>query len=178
MFFSQSTKRLSPTEFTQISEVKEEVNQPSVVFDSYPDSDTDSVHSDEKIEQENLLPKTQEFKKEGELNGRKASCCRGSSTRALLIIATVVGSVLLVLGLIALAGYFAPQGGAGGFAEFLHKVNTVTTNIATSMGSDPFLLVMFTTAFGVGFTTLGTGGLISLKCRKPQEPDQTAGTVV
>ena len=95
--------------------------------------------------------------------GREVSRCSCISQKTLFTIMTIVGSILLILGVIALAGYFAPTSG-GGFADLLQKINSTGNFVATKLGSDLFTLSMFTVSFGAAFTFCGSVGLCINKC--------------
>jgi len=88
--------------------------------------------------------------------GRKVSRCDCLSKKIFFVIATVVGSILLILGLLALIGYCAPASGGG---IILQKLNAAATFVAAKLGSDLFTLSLFTVAIGFGFTLSGSVGL-------------------
>jgi uncharacterized membrane protein YkgB len=95
--------------------------------------------------------------------GRKVTTVECISKKTAFTVATIIGSILLVLGLLALAGYFAPAGGNA--ASLLQKLNTVATFVATKLGSDLFTLAMFATAIGGALTLTGVIGLY-IECRR------------
>lgn len=90
--------------------------------------------------------------------GREVSLCNCISKRTLYSITTIFGTLLLIAGVLALAGHFAPASG-NGLVTFLQQVNSVATIVATKLGSDLFTLSVFTAAFGTAFTLTGGVGL-------------------
>lgn len=82
--------------------------------------------------------------------------CNWTCQKTLFTVALVIGVILLLFGALALAGHFAPLEGTGALQQFQSALNFV----AESMGTDPFLLAIFTASFGAAFTFVGTVGVI------------------
>jgi hypothetical protein len=117
----------------------------------------------------NPQPQPQPLKKEGECCGRTASEGGCSKKEVLFTIATIVGAILLLIGLLALAGYLAPNAGGGTVGTLLRQLNEVATFVAAKAGSELFTLTVFSLAFGAGFTLTGSVGLCIDRCEQREE---------
>jgi len=93
--------------------------------------------------------------------GRKVSLCTCMSKNTFFTISIIVGTALLIVGLLALSGYFAP---ASGGSSILQQLSSAANFVATNLGSDLFTLAMFTTSLGLALTLTGIGGLCIEKC--------------
>ena len=91
--------------------------------------------------------------------GRKISLCDCITPKQLFIISGIVGGILLVLGLLALAGTFAPQTG-GSVTTIVQNLKNATEIVASGLGTDAFTLSIFTASFGAAFTFSGIVGFI------------------
>ena len=109
------------------------------------------------IEEKNNSPVNQESNEPQESTccGRKFTRCSCINPKTLFTICLIVGSILLLAGILALAGYCAPQAAAGAG----QTLKSALTFVSTKMGTDPFLLACFTAAFGTAFTLTGAIGL-------------------
>lgn len=90
--------------------------------------------------------------------GRTVGLCDCISSKTVFAISTLAGVLFLAIGLLALAGYFAPAGG-GSVGEILRQIQTVANCVATKLGSDLLALAIFTSVFGFVFSATGIAGL-------------------
>lgn len=85
-------------------------------------------------------------------------CCPCLTLNRILAVAAIVGGIILVLGLLALAG--ATVSHTGQYANFLAKIHQATLSIASKLATEPLTLAVFgvTTGgalfFGAGITLL------------------------
>lgn len=104
--------------------------------------------------------------------GRTFSCGGCISKNAVFVIATVIGLAILILGLLALAGCFAPQTGAG-MGQMLQQIKEATTYLATQLGTKAHVIAILGTSVGLAFTFSGVVGSAVEKCRRTIETSTT-----
>lgn len=95
------------------------------------------------------------------LQKRDVSC----SSKKIFIISTVVGGILLIFGLLALAGTCSP-GGNGALTTLLQKFKYAAEFVGTKLGVDALQLSIFLTSFGGGFFFCGFTGSALRSCQK------------
>jgi uncharacterized membrane protein YkgB len=103
--------------------------------------------------------------------GKKIVTCDSTAKKTFFIIATLIGAILLILGLLALAGYFAPSAG-GGVATVLQKLNTAATFVASSLGSDLFTISILAVSIGGACALGGAVGLCVNRCQNHAKATQ------
>ncbi|MCH9625977.1 MAG: hypothetical protein S4CHLAM123_11630 [Chlamydiales bacterium] len=81
--------------------------------------------------------------------GRKVNPFSCLDSKVIFTVSGIAGSVLLLIGVLALIGSFAPASTA---------LAAITTFVAAQLGSEALTLAIFITAFGLGFTASGVVG--------------------
>ncbi|NGX62030.1 MAG: hypothetical protein K940chlam9_01523 [Chlamydiae bacterium] len=87
------------------------------------------------------------------------------SKKTLFMTASAVGLILFTIGLVALAGCYAPQTSTADWIKILHAAHKVTVAAASALATNPVLLSMIVLGIGSGLTFGGVAGAMVEKCR-------------
>lgn len=104
--------------------------------------------------------------------GRSFSCGGCISKNAVFVIATVTGLAILILGLLALAGCFAPQ--TAGMGQMLQQIKEATIYLATQLGTKAHVIAILGTSVGLALTFSGLVGSAVEKCKRTIQTSTTA----
>lgn len=91
--------------------------------------------------------------------GREVSRFDCISAKTVYTVSAVIGLALLVIGIVGLIGHCAPTTSAGSGSPIFQKLNAAVIFVSKHMGTDPLILVVFPTAFGIAFSVTGFVGI-------------------
>lgn len=103
-------------------------------------------------------------KRVGNCCGRKVSSYLCLSQKKLFTIVAIVGTLILILGILSLTSYYAPTQANSGPLFFLKRINEIGNVVASKLNSDLLTVSILTTSIGA---TLAISGFILCTAAHP-----------